>query len=125
MAELKTGGARGYLRIATEEAFVTRAVLDAYMRLVAEGFDGPGFTSLWSFYSSSPSPRGIMIRDGLLSLGPKRLADMDAAGIDKAVIALTATGTHVFVGDEPRALTTDANDRLAAACRAPPTASSA
>ena len=58
MTELKTGGAQGYLRIATEEAFITRAVLDAYMRLVAEGFDDPGFQSLWGFYSASPSPRG-------------------------------------------------------------------
>jgi len=117
MTELKTGGAQGYLRIATEEAFITQEVLDAYMRLVAEGYDDPGFRSLWGFYSSSPSPRGIQIRDGLLSLGQKRIAEMDAAGIDKAIIALTAPGTHVFEADEARALTTDANDKLAAACR--------
>jgi hypothetical protein len=29
MAELKTGGAQGYLRIATEEAFITTEVLSA------------------------------------------------------------------------------------------------
>jgi 5-carboxyvanillate decarboxylase len=120
MTELKTGGSQGYLRIATEEAFITRDVLDAYMRLVAEGFDDPGFNSLWGFYSSSPSARGVQIRDGLLSLGRKRLDDMDAAGIDKGIIALTAPGTHVFTGDEAKALTTDANDQLAQACRAHP-----
>ncbi len=117
MTELKTGGAQGYLRIATEEAFITQGVLDAYMRLVAEGVDDPGFNSLWGFYGKSPSARGNQIRDGLLSLGRKRLDEMDAAGIDKAIIALTAPGTHVFTGDEAKALTTDANDRLAAACR--------
>jgi len=120
MTELKTGGAQGYLRIATEEAFITPQVLAAYERLVAEGFDDPGFISLWGFYSKSPSARGIQIRDGLLSLGEKRLADMDAAGIDKAIIALTAPGTHVFQRDEAVALTTDANDQLADACRRHP-----
>jgi 2,3-dihydroxybenzoate decarboxylase len=120
MTEVKTGGAQGYLRIATEEAFITQDVLDAYMRLVSEGYDDPGFNSLWGFYSSSPSERGVQIRDGLLSLGQKRLDEMDRAGIDKAIIALTAPGTHVFQGDEAKALTTDANDQLAAACRAHP-----
>jgi len=120
MTEVKTGGAQGYLRIATEEAFITQDVLDAYMRLNAEGYDDPGFNSLWGFYASSPSERGVQIRDGLLSLGRKRLDEMDRAGIDKAIIALTAPGTHVFEGDEAKALTTDANDQLAAACRAHP-----
>ena len=32
--ELKTGGDRGYLRIATEEAWATQEQLDAIMRLV-------------------------------------------------------------------------------------------
>jgi 2,3-dihydroxybenzoate decarboxylase len=120
MSELKTGGAQGYLRIATEEAFITPEILAAYKRLVAEGFDDPGFKSLWGFYSQSPSPRGIQIRDGLLSLGEKRLREMDAAGIDKAIIALTAPGTHVFQRDEAVALTIDANDQLAAACHKHP-----
>jgi 2,3-dihydroxybenzoate decarboxylase len=120
MSELKTGGAQGYLRIAAEEAFITPQVLAAYERLVAEGFDDPGFNSLWGFYSKSPSARGVQIRDGLLSLGEKRLREMDAAGIDKAIIALTAPGTHVFQRDEAVALTVDANDQLAEACRRHP-----
>ena len=43
MTGLKTGGAQGYLRIAAEEAFITREVLAAYKRLITEGFDDPGF----------------------------------------------------------------------------------
>ena len=35
--ELKTGGDRGYLRIATEEAFATQQQFDAIMRLIKEG----------------------------------------------------------------------------------------
>ena len=35
--ELKTGGDRGYLRIATEEAFATREQIDCYLRMVKDG----------------------------------------------------------------------------------------
>ena len=35
--ELNTGGDRGYLRIATEEAFATQDQLEAILRMVADG----------------------------------------------------------------------------------------
>jgi 5-carboxyvanillate decarboxylase len=120
MTELKTGGAQGYLRIATEEAFITKEVLAAYKRLIAEGFDDPGFISLWGFYSGSPSERATAVLERLQDLDARRLGDMDATGIDKAVIALTAPGAHVFAADEAKALSADANDQLAAACRRHP-----
>src|SRR5487761_1872698 len=116
MNELKTGGAQGYLRIATEEAFITADVLNAYKRLIAAGVADPGFVSLWGFYAGSPSARATSIIERLQDLDERRIGDMDAAGIDKAIIALTAPGTHVFAADEARGLTVDANDRLAAAC---------
>ena len=116
MTELKTGGAQGYLRIATEEAFITREVLSAYKRMLATGIQDPGFASLWGFYTGSPSVRATTVIERLQDLGARRLADMDATGIDKAIIALTAPGTHVFAVDEARRLTTDANDQLAGAC---------
>ena len=65
MTELKTGGGQGYLRIATEEAFITKEVLTAYKRLIAEGFDDPGFVSLWGFYSGSPSARATTVIERL------------------------------------------------------------
>jgi 5-carboxyvanillate decarboxylase len=117
MTDLKTGGAQGYLRIATEEAFITAGVLSAYKRLIAAGIDDPGFVSLWGFYSASQSARATSVIERLQDLGARRLADMDAAGIDKAIIALTAPGTHVFAAEEAKRLTADANDQLAAACR--------
>src|SRR5258708_11588124 len=117
MTEPKPGGAQGYLRIATEEAFSTAEVLSAYKRLIAAGPDDPGFVSLWGFYSGSPSVRATTVIERLQDLGARRLADMDAGGIDKAIIALTAPGTHVFAADEAKALTADANDQLSAACR--------
>src|SRR5258708_33908433 len=120
MTEPKTGGAQGYLRIATEEAFITAEVLSAYKRLIAAGPDDPGFVSLWGFYSSSPSVRATTVIERLQDLGARRLADMNAMGIDKAIIALTAPGTHVFDAGEARALTIDANDQLHTACRRHP-----
>jgi 5-carboxyvanillate decarboxylase len=117
MSELKTGGAQGYLRIATEEAFITPEVLAAYKRLIAEGFDDPGFVSLWGFYSASPSVRATTIIERMLDLGKRRLADMDATGIDRAIIALTGPGAHVFAAEEGKALASDANNQLAEACR--------
>src|SRR5690606_21773107 len=53
--ELKTGGNRGYLRIATEEAFATQEQFDAILRLVKEGRADKGTESLWGFYGTSPS----------------------------------------------------------------------
>ena len=67
--ELKTGGDRGYLRIATEEAFATQEQFDAIMRLVKEGRADKGTVSLWGFYGTSPSERTTFIRERLLDLG--------------------------------------------------------
>src|SRR3984885_10044421 len=120
MTELKTGGGEGWLRIAAEEAFITKEVLAAYKRLIAEGFDDPGFLSLWGFYSGSPSARATTVTERLQDMGARRLGDMDAAGIDKAIIALTAPGAHVFPTAEARTLARDANDQLSSACRRHP-----
>ncbi|MGE5723268.1 MAG: amidohydrolase family protein, partial [Sphingomonadales bacterium] len=113
--ELKTGGDRGYLRIATEEAFAVREQVDGYLRLVREGKADKGTTSLWGFYATSPSPRATFILDRLLDLGEQRIADMDATGIDKAVLAVTAPGMQVFEAEEAKAMARRANDTLAAA----------
>jgi 5-carboxyvanillate decarboxylase len=67
MTELKIGGSQGYLRIATEEAFITPEVLSAYKHRIAGGSEDPGFLSLWVFYSRSPPP-------ARMSLPPTRQA---------------------------------------------------
>ena len=115
--ELNTGGDRGYLRIATEEAFATQAQMDAILRLVKEGRADKGTVSLWGFYGTSPSERTTFIRERLLDLGPLRIEAMDSTGIDKAVLALTSPGTKsLHDAAEGRAIASDANDQLAAAC---------
>ena len=119
--ELKTGGDRGYLRIATEEAFATQEQIDGYLRLVREGKADRGTASLWGFYASSPSERTTLIRERLLDLGARRIADMDATGIDIAILSLTAPGVQVFEAEEAKAMVVRANDRLADAVSLHPT----
>src|SRR6478672_9990959 len=112
--ELKTGGDRGYLRIATEEAFATRAQIDAYLRMVKDGSADRGVTSLWGFYARSPSERATRILERLLDLGEQRIRHMDETGIDRAVLALTAPGAQPLRDvAEARQLARDANDHLA------------
>ncbi|MEO8113338.1 MAG: amidohydrolase family protein [Phenylobacterium sp.] len=113
--ELKTGGDRGYLRIATEEAFATRELVDGFLRLVAEGKADRGVTSLWGFYASSPSERATKIIERLLDLDDQRIADMDATGIDVAILSLTAPGGQAFEAAEAKGLVQRANDLLAEA----------
>jgi len=115
--ELKTGGDRGYLRIATEEAFATQEQLDAIMALVRSGYADEGTMSLWGFYGTSPSERTTFIRERLVDLGPLRIGAMDAAGIDKAVLALTSPGVQPLMDDEQaKGIARRSNDILKNAC---------
>jgi len=115
--ELKTGGDRGYLRIATEEAFATREQVDTFLRMIREGRADRGMVSLWGFYGASPSERATTILERLLDLGERRVADMDATGIDKAILALTSPGVQPLHDlAEAKGIATRANDRLAEAC---------
>jgi 5-carboxyvanillate decarboxylase len=107
-----------YRRIATEEAFLTSEVSAGFRRLLEDSsFHDPGFRSLWGFYMGSTSPRAKFIFDRLHDLGPQRIADMDATGIDHQIIALTAPGVQVFDPATGSSLAIDANDQLAEACR--------
>ncbi len=115
--ELKTGGDRGYLRIATEEAFATRDQLDAIMRMVRAGKADKGTTSLWGFYGASQSERAMQIFERLQDLGERRIADMDVTGIDKAVLSLTSPGVQSLTDlDEARNIAGRSNDILKDAC---------
>jgi 2,3-dihydroxybenzoate decarboxylase len=115
--EIKTGGDRGYLRIATEEAWATQEQLDAIMRLVREGRADKGTVSLWGFYGTSPSERTTFIRERLVEAGPERIASMDESGIDKAVLAMTSPGTQsLFDAEEAKRIARNGNDKLKDAC---------
>jgi 5-carboxyvanillate decarboxylase len=111
----------GYLRIATEEAFAPPELLAAWRTLLTEGScDDPGFRSLVAYYTMGTSERGKALAERLLDLGELRLADMDAAGIDRQVLSLTAPGTQVLSRADGVAMARLANDYLAEACRRHP-----
>jgi 2,3-dihydroxybenzoate decarboxylase len=73
--------------------------------------------------STHPQPRSVVER--LQDAAARRLADMDATGIDHQVLAVTAPGTQVLDADEGSRIARLANDRLAAICQANPTRFSA
>jgi 5-carboxyvanillate decarboxylase len=111
---LKTGGDRGYLRIATEEAFATREQIDVYLRMVRDGTADKGMVSLWGFYAQSPSERATQIIERLLDLGEQRIRHMDETGIDRAVLALTSPGAQpIREVTEAKGVAQRANDFLA------------
>jgi 5-carboxyvanillate decarboxylase len=114
------GGDAGYLRIATEEAFAPPELIAEWRKLLDSGVDNPGFQSLSGFYVGSSSPRATAILERLQDVDERRLADMDATGIDKQILSLTAPGAQVFDKDRGVAMATLANDRLAEACRRHP-----
>ncbi|WP_198680727.1 amidohydrolase family protein [Lentzea terrae] len=107
-----------YLRIATEEAFATPELMTLWRDMLDTGTDlDPGFVSLVGFYARHGGERARTVAERLQDLGERRLADMDAAGIARQVISLTAPGVQVLAPGQAVAMATVANDRLAEACR--------
>ena len=113
---------KDYRRIATEEAFAPPEMLKMYHELLARGgYDDPGFESLWGFYGGSKSERATAIFERLQDVDARRVADMDATGIDVQILALTAPGTQIFDAATARTLSVAANDFLADAVHRHPT----
>lgn len=118
--------ARPYLRIATEEAWAPTEMIDLYRRHLADGtIADVGFVSLMGYFlgSSHPQPQAVVSR--LHAAAEVRLADMDSAGVDHQVLALTAPGTQVLDAEEGIRIARLANDRLAELVRRHPTRFSA
>jgi len=114
--ETNSGTRPGHLRIATEEAWASREMLDLYRRALAQGsIDDPGFRSLWGFYLGSPSPRATAIIERLQDLGERRIQDMDDSGVDVQILSLTSPGVQVFDAATAAAVATASNDQLAQA----------
>lgn len=107
-----------YQRIAAEEAFAPPEILNRYRRLLEDGsYDDPGFRSLCGFYLGSASPRIQEVIARMTDLGEIRLRDMDATGIAKQILSLTAPGVQVFEAAEATALARSSNDFMAEAIR--------
>ena len=109
-----TAETRGYRRIATEEAWCTPELMQRYQALLDAGTHGdPGFQNLWGFFAKSQSPRARDLYQRVQDLEGRRLADMDAAGIDMQLLMLTAPGVQIFDPATACALATSTNDQLA------------
>jgi len=113
---------RPYLRIATEEAWASRELFDAYRKVLKDrSYEDAGFDSLWNFYLDNPSPRPTAVLARLTDLGERRLRDMDETGIDKQLLLLTGPGVQVFDAPLAVSLARSSNDELAEAVRNHPT----
>jgi uncharacterized protein len=83
-----------------------------------EFFHGPGR----EFKEQAKSgPRGAKLFEQLSDVGAKRLAEMDAAGIDMQLLSLQYPGTEQLEAAEASAVARAANDFLAAAVKQHPT----
>ncbi|HEY6275368.1 MAG TPA: amidohydrolase family protein [Streptosporangiaceae bacterium] len=112
---------RAYQRIATEEAFAPPELITMWRDMIERGTcDDPGFVSLVGFYTAARTERSRFVFERLQDLGALRLADMDAAGVDRQIVSLTAPGTQILGRGDGVAMATLANDVLAEACRQHP-----
>ena len=106
-----------YKRIATEEAWAPPSLLETYRTMAAKkSIDDPGFIALWNRLGS----RGQLV-ERLGDIGERRIADMDASGIDVQILSLTSPGVQVFDAPTATSLAGETNDQLAEAIRRYPT----
>jgi 5-carboxyvanillate decarboxylase len=102
-----------YKRIATEEAWAPPSLLETYRTIAAKkSIDDPGFIALWNRLGS----RGQLV-ERLGDIGERRIADMDASGIDVQILSLTSPGVQVFDAPTATSLAAETNDQLAEAIR--------
>jgi len=126
MTSSSTPAERPYLRIATEEAYAPPEMISLWREHLAnDTIDDIGFTSLVGYFLNSPHPQPQAVVERLQDAGARRVADMDAAGIDHQIIALTAPGTQVLDAAEGQRIAALANDKMAQAVAEHPTRFSA
>lgn len=107
-------------RIAVEEAFVTEDIAREWKKVLASRFVEPGFRMMGqTILGDDPGAR--LVHSRLVDVGAGRIAQMDADGIDVAVLSITSPGVQVFDAVTATRLAADANDQLAAAVAAHPT----
>jgi 5-carboxyvanillate decarboxylase len=122
-AKAKTAGGpilRPYRRIATEEAFATPALITESRRVLESGGAEPGFAAMGRVVFGDSFP-ARMLHDRLLDLGEKRIAQMDADGVDLALLSITSPGVQVLETSRAIGVAAEANDILAEAVRTHPT----
>lgn len=105
-----------YQRIATEEAWTFPELVAAQVKALEApgGSDDPGLRMGGMFAALKHTQS--MLQD----IGAQRVAHMDALGIDRQLLLLTAPGVQTLDADVGTALAIEANDRLAEAIAAYP-----
>ena len=109
--KLSAQGGANFQRIAAEETFAIPEFLDAIREYVRQDPDRE---------PSPVTPLEDEMANALTDLGAGRLATMDAARIDKQILALWSPGVQIFEAQQGRELATLVNDRLAEAIRERP-----
>ncbi|HEX5418970.1 MAG TPA: amidohydrolase family protein [Gammaproteobacteria bacterium] len=116
-----SGSGKPYLRIAAEEAFAPADLIARFRKALTEkSVDDPGFLSLMGYFLFNDSPRTKDIAARLQDLDARRIGDMDASGIDKQLLSLTAPGVQIFDAATAAGLSVAYNDELADAVRRHP-----
>ena len=110
----------GLKRIAVEEAFVTEDIANEWKKVLASKFVEPGFRMMGNTILGE-DPGARMVHSRLVDVGAGRIAQMDADGIDMAVLSITSPGVQAFDAVTATRLARDANDALAAAVKQHPT----
>ena len=109
---------RDYKRVATEEAYMTPLVRDLYSKGIERGdFHDEGFVRMWGTIFTNTNP----FIDKLMDIGPVRLAEMDAAGVDMHLLSQTAPGLQILDRDTAVGAMAEVNDYLAEAIARHPT----
>jgi predicted TIM-barrel fold metal-dependent hydrolase len=85
------------------------------MRVIAieEHYAHPALQSAEALANLREHPQLARIQDKLEDVGPGRLADMDAAGIDMQILSHTVPGAEAWPADEAVTASRQANDDLA------------
>jgi 2,3-dihydroxybenzoate decarboxylase len=109
-----------YKRIATEEAWGPAEMFAMYAKLIDKNpYAHPGLDSMWG--GAASRSEGNLLVTRLIDMGERRINDMDASGIDVALLLLTAPGVQVFDAATGSSLAASTNDQLAEAIRKYPT----
>ena len=103
----------GYQRIACEEAWTTKELVEAQFKLA----DGAWREQQPYVARMTTSIGGNVVQDYLRDLGAGRIAEMDRLGIQKQVLMLTAPGVQIFDAPTGTSLAQVCNDVQAEAIR--------
>jgi 5-carboxyvanillate decarboxylase len=104
---------RKFRRIATEEAFATTELMNAYRVLIDSTWDDPDIEFLRILLGNTPL--GNRVRPGLLDIEQGRIRSMVDHGVDVQVLSLTSPGVQLFSADTGSRIAENANDLLAEA----------